>query len=352
MYLRLVETKLMSTLATDGRNIYFNKEFVDGLSDAELMFAMAHEVMHVVFKHVHNNDRVSDRNKHAWNLATDYVINSILVDAKFEFIKGCLYEPYKFKGWNSEKVYDYIMNDPDLKEKLKDMKTLDDHDMLDGTPIDACDKRDWVNRSIQAAQKARAAGKLPNGVAEVIDSYLSPKIDFYSLLDATIKSVIKDDHCIVPPHKKLFAHGIYMYGYTGSMVRIVLAIDSSGSVSSKELQYFVGVLNDIMGSFRNFEIDVLAFSSHLHSHKKFITGDNIPAEGYGFEDRGGTHVSPVFDWIEQNVHEPIDALIIASDGDFYEEMPPAPDYEVIWVLSNRTDIPKFGTVLPLTGITG
>lgn len=61
-------------VTNDGR-IYFNPEFVKGLSHQELVFVLAHEVMHVVCMH---GIRRGTRDAKLWNIAGDYYINSFL----------------------------------------------------------------------------------------------------------------------------------------------------------------------------------------------------------------------------------------------------------------------------------
>jgi predicted metal-dependent peptidase len=352
MYLRLAETTSIPTAGTDGRSIVYNKEFIDKLDDAELQFLMAHEVMHVVFKHVNVKERRGARDPLVWNFATDYVINGMLKESKFKVLDSALLDD-KFKGMNSEQVYDNLINDEEFMKKLDQMCTLDDHGVMEeAEEPGSIEKREWLNRVTQATQRAKMAGKLPSGIAEMVDNVLSPKIDFYSLLEQTIKACIKDDHTIVPPNKRMLAHDIYLFGYTGSQIRLAVLIDSSGSVGTRELQYFVGALNDIMGMFRSFEIDVIAFSHEVHSHKKFVTGDSLPKEGYGFEDRGGTQVSTAFNWLKDNMKDELDGIIVCSDGDFFSDLETIaqPDCDVIWVLTRTTDRPRFGKVIPLEAI--
>ncbi len=78
MYLKLVDATdsgWCPTAAVDGRNIYYNRDFLCDLADEEIQFVLAHEVMHVVFDHL---GRRSHRDPQWWNMASDYVINGLL----------------------------------------------------------------------------------------------------------------------------------------------------------------------------------------------------------------------------------------------------------------------------------
>ena len=49
--LKLVPDVSLRTMATDGRRVLYNPEFVDGLTAAELEGVLAHEVLHCALAH-------------------------------------------------------------------------------------------------------------------------------------------------------------------------------------------------------------------------------------------------------------------------------------------------------------
>jgi len=65
------------TLATDGRNFYFNYGFVNKLTPKEAEFGFAHEVLHNVFDHMGRRD---GRDPQLSNIAADFATNQILKD--------------------------------------------------------------------------------------------------------------------------------------------------------------------------------------------------------------------------------------------------------------------------------
>ena len=64
------------TAATDGRHLYFNREFFDKLTVKEVEFVVAHEILHNVFEHML---REEGRDRAIWNAAADYSVNGQLV---------------------------------------------------------------------------------------------------------------------------------------------------------------------------------------------------------------------------------------------------------------------------------
>lgn len=69
------ETKTVDTAATDGKNIYYNSEFTNSLTEKEQIFLFAHELCHIALNHIYRSE---GKDHELWNTATDAVINSYL----------------------------------------------------------------------------------------------------------------------------------------------------------------------------------------------------------------------------------------------------------------------------------
>ena len=69
------ENKDIPTAGTDGETIYYNPEYLEGLSIEEQTFIFAHEVCHIAFNHILRSE---GKNPELWNIATDGVINQFL----------------------------------------------------------------------------------------------------------------------------------------------------------------------------------------------------------------------------------------------------------------------------------
>ena len=115
------------TLATDGRNFYYNSRFVMTLDQKELEFGFGHEVLHCVYDHM---GRRESRHPKIWNIANDYCVNNDLVDhnigRKITTIE-ILYDR-QYKGMSSEEVYEKLMENVEFID-IDDLlgKMLDEH---------------------------------------------------------------------------------------------------------------------------------------------------------------------------------------------------------------------------------
>ena len=125
-------TEWCPTAATDGKFFYYNRNFVDALSNDELVFLWGHEVEHCVYDHF---GRRGDKNPMLWNIANDYVVNMDLVEgnvgAKIRLVDICF--DYKYRNWTSEEVYEDLFKQAEEEGRIIDVSTLDVHlDMEDG----------------------------------------------------------------------------------------------------------------------------------------------------------------------------------------------------------------------------
>ena len=64
------------TACTDGRNEYYNRNFIRMLKDKELAFVCLHEALHKLFKHMTLYTRLFARDQSTTNGAADHVINN------------------------------------------------------------------------------------------------------------------------------------------------------------------------------------------------------------------------------------------------------------------------------------
>src|SRR5579863_2343287 len=100
-------SRSVTTMATDGVSLFYNPEFVDTLNAAELAGVLAHEVMHPALQH---HTRRGDRSPARWNMACDYAINPILLDAGLTLPKDVLIDS-RFRGMSAERIYNLIEED-------------------------------------------------------------------------------------------------------------------------------------------------------------------------------------------------------------------------------------------------
>ena len=106
------------TAATDGKNIYFDPDYLASLSDDDKLFRIAHELMHVKFEHMY---RIMDRNgqqrdQELWNIATDAIINANLERDGFKIKNGYVNMPEAL-NYSAEEFYDKLLKEKQTKQQ-------------------------------------------------------------------------------------------------------------------------------------------------------------------------------------------------------------------------------------------
>ena len=121
----------IDTAATDGNKIYYNPEFLGGLTIEEQIFILAHEVCHIAFNHI---SRRKDKDKNLWNIATDAVINQLLKKDGLKMLDGLIDIPEAI-DYDAETYYEKLLQEqkenPDFDRKAGN----DSHEMWENTEI-------------------------------------------------------------------------------------------------------------------------------------------------------------------------------------------------------------------------
>jgi predicted metal-dependent peptidase len=109
--LKAVQSRSVSTMATDGKLLFINPEFLETLAPEHLIGCLAHEVMHPALNH---HTRRGDRDPKLWNMACDYVINPILKDAGLMLPEGVLSDR-RFRNMSAEQIYNILEQEQEQK---------------------------------------------------------------------------------------------------------------------------------------------------------------------------------------------------------------------------------------------
>jgi predicted metal-dependent peptidase len=105
-----VMSSRIRTVATDSVYLIHNPEFIERLAIVQLVAVIAHEGLHIVFKHPL---RRNGRHIGMWNTACDFAINPILIEAGYELPAGRFNPDYK--GMAAETIYAILKKEHDLK---------------------------------------------------------------------------------------------------------------------------------------------------------------------------------------------------------------------------------------------
>jgi predicted metal-dependent peptidase len=295
-----------ATLATDGRNFYYNNDFVNKLKPKEAEFGFAHEVLHNVFDHMGRRDH---RDPTLSNIAADYAVNQILKDERIGEVPSWIkiFQDNKYRGMSYEQIYDDLYEKAEkidigsLGELLDEHLDGDDEGDGDGEDGDQEGKgkgrprltaeekkqiRDEIKEAMVAAAQAAGAGRVPGAVARMIQTFTEPKMDWRQMLRMNIQSILKSNFSFSRPNRKSQHCGAVLPGMMNEeTIDVSVAIDMSGSISDAMARDFIGEVKGIMDEYKDFKLDLWCFDTDIYGYKQF-TGDTAD-ELMEYECKGG-----------------------------------------------------------------
>ena len=121
--LEFQESKKVASAGTDGKVVLYNPEFVNGLTDKEMIFLFIHEICHVAFEHI---SRSEGKDKRIWNIATDSVINALLKRDGLQMIDGVVDIP-EAVNYDAEEMYNKLLKEQQNSQDNQEEQSSQDN---------------------------------------------------------------------------------------------------------------------------------------------------------------------------------------------------------------------------------
>lgn len=356
------------TAATNGKNFYYNKDFVKKLSVKKLEFLFAHEICHCVFDHF---GRVGSRDRMLSNIAQDYAVNQILVDERIgdKITEVDICQDNKYRGMAWEEIYDELYEKAEkismeqLLSELGDL--LDEHINEDGNGGGSGDKegdkdgkgrpgmskeeaqaiRDEIKQAMIQSAAAAGAGKTPASIQRLIKDLTEPKMNWRELIRMNIQSIIRNDYSFTRPSRKGQMSGAILPGMKNDeTIDVCVAIDMSGSIGDEDAKVFLSEIKGIMDQYADFKINLWCFDTDIYAHEE-ITHDNSEALlEYEPKGGGGTDFMANWEWMKENDVVP-KKFIMFTDGYPYSSWGD-PDYcDTLFIVKGSEQVSPFGTTV-------
>ena len=354
----LVERSDIPTMATDGRSIYYNPEFIrNELKDRVdwTVFVFCHEVEHIVRLHCL---RCGSRDPFWWNIAADHRINLDLLAAG---LKGPVDERGRFMGvadhkylddskWSAEAIYQDVgqdeqeqpggqgqggqqSDDSDGQEgsgqgagqkqgqgpgKTKaGAKNVFDGDMLEPKNPDGSDlsagQRDELDREVRgkiltavaqaiAKDRKKGRGNIPAHLRGMIDELTQPKVDWRHELREFVRATKGSDTTWNSLNRRVRHRGLKLPGpYSEQVGGLGIILDTSGSCHAAIgpfLSEVIGIADQVQPE----RIVVLFVDTNIQA-EVITTADDFEADMGDLMRRppfgGGTDLRPAFRRIEE-----------------------------------------------------
>ena len=350
--LNKVWRKDLPTAGVSKQNINYqlaiNEEFWTGLSDMHKMGLLKHELLHIAFGHLTSFSSFS--NKKLANVAMDMEINQYIEDSWLP--EGGIriedYEDLKLdKKAGCRYYYDQLLRLQDEKDKngttgndamdklldnvasgdIPDHSTWEEFDDMTDAEKKLIEKQ--VQKILQDAkeQTVKKRGNVPGEIEGliVVEEFTAPKFDWKGYLRRFTGVSTK-----VFTKKIRRKENRRYEDNPGLKIKMrqhmLLAIDTSGSVSDTELAEFMNEIHHIYKV--GVDITVVQCDTSIKSIEPYKGKNEISVLG-----RGGTEFDPVLDYYNANLKK-YTSLVYFTDGECYTSV--KPKGKVLWVLSERS----------------
>ena len=356
------------TAYTNGRDDYYGRAFVDGLTDSEFRFLILHETYHKLFKHLTTWEHLYKDDPKLANMACDYVINLMIVDENRDGFAtmpkdaegnniGLLDD--KFRNMDTAQVYkilkqDQEQNGSDASNTPNEGAGLDEHDWEGAQEMDADEQRELAQEIDQAIrQGALTAGKVGSGGNRAIDQLLQPEVNWREVMREFITETCRgtDDSTWRQPSRRHMAMGILRpSGITERVGELVIGIDTSGSIGQQELTKCLSEIKGVCDTVKPESVRILYWDTKVCSDELYgdvagacgsleqLTQTTKPKGG------GGTNVQCVPDHIQAN-NINAQAVIVLTDGYLGGDWG-AWTMPLLWgILDNKSARPTIGKTL-------
>jgi predicted metal-dependent peptidase len=320
-----------------------NPKFYIDLSEEHRFGLIKHELLHIAFGHLITRNMYSD--KKLFNIAADLEINQYILESNLP--EGGLllssFPELNLPVKAGTKVYYDILKQaqdsgqsPSLDNLLDQMDGNSQYDHSTWDEFDDLSEADkkLVQKQIEhqlkesAEQTSKKQGNIPGELAEIIKRLLHvepAKFDWKGYLRRFVgNSTISYTKKLRRKYNKRYIEN------PGLKVKfknhILVGVDTSGSVSNKELVEFMSELNHMYKT--GHKITVAQCDTQLNSVEDFN-----PKKDWNIKGRGGTSFQPVVDHYNKNKYT---ALIYLTDGE--ASSPENCPKNTLWVLSSVSEM--------------
>ena len=379
------DEKIMPTMGVDRyANCIYNPKFIDTLSDAEMQGVLCHEVIHLAYKHP---DRGKGRHitvgpYNLWNVAVDIVDNYVVMKNGLQIPKMGILPNIEDTGSinilgtqiddienkSAEEIYELLkesLKDQIEKQKGKkgkgkgtpvsglgepgDGQGFDVHDFdkkEDGTDPSDPNKGDgnglpngldWDGVTNVAANIAKQRGTAPLGMGREFEVFDKGYINWRNLIARKIASLSPNDYCWSRPDRRLIGMDIYMPHITGETTKVLIGIDTSGSVSRDELSKFMTEIVSLAKSFDGVEVRIITHDAEVHDDYHVSNGNIQKILALDPKGGGGTDHVPLYDYIHTHGYDKGNNMLFSfTDG--YSNYPENPCIDTLFILAGNYSV--------------
>lgn len=202
----------------------------------------------------------------------------------------------------------------------------------------------WKQSVLKGAQlqKQKGQGNLPGSIEDWLAELVKPQVSWKDHIRACVhRTCNKANWSYRRPSRRGQALGMTLPGRDVEMSGVVVAIDTSGSISKPELNQFVSEITGIMEQCRVGKVTVIMHDCvvyHVGEYSK-TSIRKLPVQS------GGTSHVPVFDYIYEEMRPKDQPKVLICFTDLMTSHHPVkPKFPVLWCVFE--DYASYGDNIP------
>lgn len=338
------------TAATNGIDVYYGREFMQGMSCKQLRYLVGHENGHKVLHHCSEYKAHKEKYPQEFAQAVDYVVNWMLEsmdDGAEKFLERPTVVPPLVDAKYADMGVLEVMRDLLKNPPPPDKQPMDEHQQMEVSPAQEDVKQqieDAVRHGEILQKQLRAAegkGTMP------LSGFREQRTDWRAPLRRFMKEIGEgdDQSRYAPPNRRLLPLDILLPSrFTVKAGELLIACDTSGSMHGVYPVVF-GEIANIAMSLKPKSIRVLWWDTHVAGEQVFTERDyDQIAKLVKPKGGGGTTVSCVAAYVREHRLKP-KATIMLTDG-YIESAYDVVPGNVLWgVVGNPRFVPLRGKVL-------
>ena len=195
-YLKPILNENIKTFKSSTNSFEYNDTYLESLSNGQLAFILTNSAMHQAFNH---KNRLENRMPWLWSLASDYAINSLLVNNGLGIPEYINYD-IRFDDMSAEAIYATLENEIDEDKHTPEQISHISFENQYELEID--DEESLIDMSEQLLNKAKLQGDLPLGIEIFVPNLFESKISWEDELYQVIEQSVKFDYRLFPANKR------------------------------------------------------------------------------------------------------------------------------------------------------
>jgi predicted metal-dependent peptidase len=332
-------TDEVPTAATDGQTLMLNQAFMEGQTQPHFQSILLHEVLHMALEHIERMKDVFMSDPQTANIAADIVVNGIIGDNGLSLPEDAIQDP-DLKHLSVREIYNILrQKQQEDKNYLRDKYGTGENGVNQclqpgagkGQGKDGEKPTNWKEVLNKAATIARAKsfGLKGAGLGRLFKDLLEPTINWRDALYKYITASRTD----FEGYDRRFVHtGQYLDDLGGGRIKVMVFMDTSGSVDEQLLSEFIAELRFAINALPSISGEMWYFDTDLYPQGDVAEILDTPK----LQGGGGTSfVEPIKKLIEMAQEDPTTQTlgVIFTDGyarlnDFEE-----PECPVLWCIS-------------------